>query len=67
MALCEAVANIDARSGGQQVGGMDAASPLRTLPARSPAGLDGAEPPFVLVEPLRRKSPLLLEIGRAHV
>lgn len=60
MALCEAVANIDARSGGQQVGGMDAASPLRTLPARSPAGLDGAEPPFVLVEPLRRKSPLLL-------
>ena len=60
MAPCEALAKIDARSGGQQAGGMDAVSPLRSKPASSLAPPETSEPPFVLVEPLRRKSPLLL-------
>lgn len=60
MLPCGGVAKIDARSGRPQADTMDAASPLRTKPASRAAASELAEPPFVLVEPLRRKSPLLL-------
>jgi N-formylglutamate amidohydrolase len=39
---------------------MDASAPLRARTPEPHTGADALEPPFLLVEPLRRKSPLLL-------